>query len=178
MDDMTQEDRFAYHMIGLYDTTVQNGWGSDPFLQNRTREIHMANFLGHYVADTNSGPDAYEDEGRTIPVEYKSTTQGNLVATYTGISLKTTWEDQMTYLLNEKICCYPRHYFARYVGARIVEMWVMNCEHVLSGILPRVERSFNDRLSGVLTADSRLSATLSRGYIREHGTEIPIPETP
>ena len=84
----------------------------DPMSYARSREIHMACLLGHSVADTYSGADAYEADG--TPVEYKSTIGKNISATYNGISVQPSWEDQEAYLIDHKIGCYARHYYARY----------------------------------------------------------------
>ena len=76
----------------------------DPFNYNRGREIHTAFTLGHTVSDTSgcvriSMSDAYENGS---PIEYKSTI-GTLKATYNGVSVQPSWEDQAEYLCNDKI---------------------------------------------------------------------------
>ena len=161
------EARYVALFEEIYTLCQEQNWG-DPFSYARSREIHMANTLGHHIALRFSGPDAYEDQERTIPVEYKSTT-GSLKGTYNGISVKSTWDEQMQYLREVKICCYARHYFARYDGARIVELWCLDCEAVLSGLLGRIHDQFLRERTG---ADPRLGATLSGTYIRDHGTRI------
>ena len=161
------EARYAALFKEMHILCQEQNWG-DPFSYARSREIHMANTLGHYIALGFSGADAYEDQERTIPVEYKSTT-GSLKGTYNGISVKSTWNEQMQYLREGKICCYVRHYFARYEGAKIVELWCLDCETVLSGLLDRIQTQFLREKNG---ADPRLGATLSCGYIRNHGSQI------
>jgi hypothetical protein len=164
----TPEARFAELFSEMYEICQKQGWG-DPYNPGRAREIHMANTLGHKVAPTLSGADAYEDEAMTIPVEYKSTIRDSINATYNGISVQKTWEDQVNYLRQFKICKYPRHYFSRYSGGTIVEIWCMDCEKVLSGLLPSLERKFSKEHRG---ADPRLGASLSRKYIIENSTKI------
>ena len=90
--------KFKECFEGMYDVCEDQGWG-DPNSYARSREIHMAIELGHDVADTYSGADAY-DKGE--PVEYKSTIGDNINATYNGISVKDTWEEQDEYLREEK----------------------------------------------------------------------------
>ena len=51
----------------LYEEMYSLCGGSDPFSYARAREIYMAATLGHKVADTYSGADAYDGD---IPVEY------------------------------------------------------------------------------------------------------------
>ena len=53
----------------LYKISNMMGWG-DPFNYNRAGEIRAAIELGHKVADTFSGADAFDENGE--PVEYKS----------------------------------------------------------------------------------------------------------
>ena len=65
----TPEERFAELFENMYELCIENEWG-DPFSYARSREIHMANILGHRVAPTLSGADAYEDNetGKKKPV--------------------------------------------------------------------------------------------------------------
>lgn len=163
----TPEARYAALFEEMHDLAMEQNWG-DPFSYSRSREIHMANTLGHHIAPGFSGADAYEDNERTIPVEYKSTT-GKLKGTYNGISVKSTWDEQVAYLKDEKIGCYIHHYFARYEGSQIVEMWRLHGESVLDGLLERLEEQFLKKKKG---ADPRLGATLSGKYIRNHGTKL------
>ena len=70
---MNPEQEFQELYERMYCLCQENGWG-DPFSYARSREIYMANALGHKVATTYSGADAYEVvDGQRIPVEYKST---------------------------------------------------------------------------------------------------------
>lgn len=61
---------FASIAERLCEICNMNEWG-DPFNYNRAREIHLANALGHTVASTYAGADAFDEHG--MPVEYKST---------------------------------------------------------------------------------------------------------
>ena len=93
------KELFKKHFEGLYEVCDDEGWG-DPFSYARSREIHMAIELGHEVSEDYSGSDATDDKGE---VEYKSTIGDNISATYNGISVKDTWEEQDEYLRSEKL---------------------------------------------------------------------------
>jgi hypothetical protein len=165
---MTPTEEYYYLWNRTYDLCIANEWG-DPYSYARSREIYIANTLGHKIGITFSGPDAYEDTEMKIPVEYKTTTGKNIKASYTGISVHDTWEKQLLYLQNEKICKYQRHYFARFDGSKLAELWCMNCDKVLIGILPTIKKSFENSNRG---ADPRLCATLSKKYIYANATQI------
>jgi hypothetical protein len=139
----------------------------DPMSYARSREIHLACLLGHTVADSYSGADAYEADG--TPVEYKSTTQRSINATYNGISAYPTWEELESYLINDKIGAYPRHYYARYEGPQVAEVWVMDADDVLALLLPKAQRQFERKRNA---KDPRPGLTLSAGEIRKHGRRL------
>ena len=94
----------------MYTLCEENNWGA-PFSYARSRAIHMAGVLGHKVAEDYSGADAFDEIGEC---EYKSTIGKNINATYNGISVQDTWEQQEEYILNKKIGKYENHYYARY----------------------------------------------------------------
>ena len=165
---VTPEAHFATLFEELHTLCAHQGWG-EPFSYSRAREIHMANTLGHKIAPSLSGADAYEDAEMTIPVEYKSTiSKKGINASYSGLSVKPTWEEQIQYLKKEKIGKYPRHYFALYDGWKIAEIWCMECDLVLAGLLPALKRQFNRNNR----ADPRLGASLSKKYITQNATKI------
>lgn len=141
----------------------------DPMSYARSREIHLACLLGHTVADSYSGADAFEQDG--TPVEYKSTIGSSISATYNGISVQSTWEDQEAYLIDHKIGCYPRHYYARYEGAKVAEVWVMDSDTVLSLLLPKARKQYATKRNGK-AKDPRIGVTLSAGEIRQHGRRL------
>jgi|TARA_B110000967_G_scaffold203880_1_gene245309 hypothetical protein len=144
----------------------ENTWG-DHFGPGRAREIMMANFLGHKVALKTSGADAYENGDE--PVEYKSTMQNNISATYNGISVQETWEKQVEYLNNEKICKYKNHYYARFNGGKIVGMYKMGCDKVIEYLLPRLKRQFDKEKKG---KDPRLGVTITKKYIINNSEKL------
>lgn len=162
------QQRYLDAFAALYEAAEEMNAG-DPMSYARSREIHLACILGHSVADTYSGADAYEADG--TPVEYKSTIGKNISATYNGISVQPTWEDQEAYLIEHKIGCYPRHYYARYEGAKVVEVWVMDSDTVLSLLLPKAEKQYTTKRNGK-AKDPRIGVTLSSSEIRKFGRRI------
>ena len=130
---------FAMLFEQMYKLSLENNWG-DTFSYNRAREIHMANYLGHNVAQNYSGADAIDKDGNEV--EYKSTISKDIHATYNGISVHHNWEAQEEYLRKHKIGKYKMHYFARYDGARIAEMYEMTADDVLEFILPKLKIQF------------------------------------
>ena len=162
------QQRYLDAFAALYEAAEEMNAG-DPMSYARSREIHLACILGHSVADTYSGADAYEADG--TPVEYKSTIGKNISATYNGISVQPTWEDQEAYLIEHKIGCYPRHYYARYEGPKVVEVWVMDSDTVLSLLLPKAEKQYSTKRNGK-AKDPRIGVTLSSGEIRKFGRRI------
>ena len=162
------QQRYLDAFANLYEAAEEMKAG-DPMSYARSREIHMACLLGHSVADTYSGADAYEQDG--TPVEYKSTIGKNISATYNGISVQPTWEDQEAYLIEHKIGCYPRHYYARYEGCRVAEIWVMDSDTVLSLLLPKAQKQYSTKRNGK-AKDPRIGVALSSSEIRYHGRRI------
>lgn len=165
---LSPEAEFAQCFERMYELCRVNGWG-DPFSYARSREIHLANKLGHKVAATLSGADAIDEDGEC---EYKTTVNSVIQATYNGISKQSTWEEQVKYLHEDKICKYKNHYYARYKGPNIVEIWKMDCEKVLEHLMPKLEKQFNS--TG--RKDPRLGVTIPNKYIRDNGTLLYLRE--
>ena len=144
----------------MCELTNRNNWG-DPFSYSRGKEILMAHFLKHKVAETYSGPDGIDCDGEC---EYKSTIDKNIKATYNGISVQDTWEKQVEYLTNEKIAKYKNHYFARFdkSSGEIIEIYMMNGNKVLELLLPKLKNQFVKKNKG---KDPRLGSSLSKKEI-------------
>jgi len=159
-------EMYVKNFNDMYKICEIAGWG-DPFSYARSREILMANYLGHEVAETLSGADAYTQTG--TPVEYKSTIGRKISATYNGVSVHSTWEEQEKYLREEKIGKYPEHYFARFEGSKIVEVWVASGEKVLGALLPKFKKQF---LTQGNRKDPRLGAALSMREIHNISKRI------
>ena len=151
----------------LYTLCEEQGWG-DPFSYARSREIHMAGILGHRIADDYSGADAFDSEGGC---EYKSTTQKNINATYNGISVQDTWEEQEKYLIEDKIGKYPNHYYARYEGGKIAEVWKLNAADVLRIVLAKAKKQYPQKRAGN-AKDPRIGISISKGEIYQYGVQV------
>ena len=164
----TAQQQYLDAFRALYEAADALNAG-DPMSYARSREIHLACLLGHTVADTYSGADAYEADG--TPVEYKSTIGKVISATYNGISVQPTWEEQEAYLIDHKIGCYPRHYFARYDGAQVAEVWVMDADTVLALLMPKAQKQYATKRNGK-AKDPRIGVTISSGEIRKHARRL------
>ena len=160
------EQRYQQLFENMYKLCEEQGWG-DPFSYARSREIHMAGVLGHTVAEDYSGADAYDKYD--LPIEYKSTIGKKLTATYNGISVQDTWENQVNYLVDEKIGKYNHHYYARYKDGKIVEVWRMTAKQVLDELIPALKKKFNTVKN---RKDPRLGHTISNRIIKDQGTQI------
>lgn len=166
---------FASMTERLCEICNMNQWG-DPFNYNRAREIHLANALGHTVASTYAGADAFDEHG--MPVEYKSTiltkNQVGIKGTYNGISVKDTWEEQVSYLDTQKIGKYT-HFIALYNGMHIVKCYKLKGSDVLNILLPKLERQWVKlKLNKKVTSDPRLGASLCKKEIETYGELITL----
>ena len=93
----------------------------------------------------------------------------SIKATYNGISVQPTWEEQEDYLINEKIGKYAYHYFTRYEGSKLVEAWRMSSDDVLSILLPKLHKQYQSTAN---RKDPRLSGQLNKGEITKYGVRI------
>jgi len=137
----------------------------DPFNFNRGREIHTALTLGLTLSNTLAGADAYCNGN---PVELKSTI-GILKATYSGISVQSTWQEQETYLVNEKLGKYKQHYICRYNGATLEEAWVLSSDDVLAILLPKFHKQYHSNRNA---KDPRLGQQINTAEIKKFGTRV------
>tara|TARA_B100000941_G_scaffold270392_1_gene228297 strand:- start:241 stop:759 length:519 start_codon:yes stop_codon:yes gene_type:complete len=171
---MTMTPEKTLRMRELYEEMCDIMDGADWTSYARIREIILASELKHEVAETYSEEDATNQRGEKV--EYKTTIQDNIQGAYTGISVKNTWEEQLKYLEEEKIGCYPEHYFARFTkGGKIAEVYVLCGEDVLQLIIPPIKRKF-DRggftKKGTVLADQRLAHTIGKTKILKYGKKI------
>lgn len=165
---MIPEQKFQELFEEMYLLCQENGWG-DPFSYARAREIHMAGILGHKISSTYSGADAIDDMMR--PLEYKSTIAKNINATYNGISVQPNWEEQEKYIIEDKIGKYDYHYFSRYNGGKIEEIWRMDANTVLSILFPKIKNQYPKKKNGN-AKDPRIGVTLSTKEIKNYGEHI------
>ena len=163
---MTPEEKYRDLYEQMYDLCDEQGWG-DPFSYARSREIYMAGLLGHKVADDYSGEDAIDEDGGC---EYKSTIGKSVNGTYNGISVQDDWDDQARYIIEDKIGKYENHYYARFDGGRIAEVWKLDANNVLKILLPKIKKQFNEGSSH--KKDPRIGVSISTKQIKEYGTRI------
>lgn len=159
-------NQIKYHLNKIDEITKSLDLG-DIFSYSKVKEVLIASELGHSVPKNYSGADGITPDG--VEVEYKSTIGKRIQATYNGISVLPTWEEQKEYLINEKIGKYPLHYYARFEGTTIVEMWELTGQDVLDLVLPRLEKSYKSVQS---KKDPRLGITLSQKWIKLKGKKI------
>jgi|TARA_B100001287_G_C22368001_1_gene382887 hypothetical protein len=163
---MTPEQKFQNLFEEMYNLCQENNWG-DPFSYARSREIYMATVLGHKVAETFSGADGIDEVGEC---EYKSTTGKNVNGTYNGISVQDTWEEQEDYILNRKIGKYENHYFARFDGGTIAEIWKVDGKDVVNCLLPKIQDKFEKGTKG--KSDPRIGVSIPKRDITKYGERI------
>ena len=154
----------------LYERMAQicqkQGWG-DPFSYARSKEIYAATVLGHTVATTFSGADAFNQNNQ--PVEYKSTISKNCKGSYTGISVQETWKEQERYLFEEKLAKYPEHYYNRFSDGKLVESWVMKVADVFKILKPKLKAKYPHVLT---KKDPSLSENISWKEIRKYRKKV------
>ena len=164
----TPEQRFVelYEEMGQLAET--EGWG-EVFSYARSRELRIAFALGHTLHDEFSGADGIDQNGN--PCEYKSTTGPKVQGAYSGISVQPSWAEQVEYLKNDKLAKYPFHFFARFKGAKLQEIWKVSGEDVYKTLLPKLENQYHQRKHKT-TKDPRLSATLTTKEIKMLGEQV------
>lgn len=164
---MTNEEKYLELYRQMYDLCQEKGWG-DPFSYSRAKEIYMASILGHKVTGTYSGSDGYDENGE---YEYKSTITKKISATYNGISVQDTLEEQIEYIKKDKIGKYTKHFCARFNGAEIEELYEMRVEDVLDILLPKIIKKYKST-SNKKKKDPRLGVTLTTKDIKTYGKKI------
>ena len=165
---MTPELKFQQLFEEMYDLCAENGWG-DPFSYARSREIHLAGVLGHKICDTYSGADGLDKDSGT-EYEYKTTISKKIKGSYTGISVQNSWEEQERYIIEDKIGKYAKHYFARYEGSKIVEIWEVDGQSMVSVLLPKIKKQFGNGRG--FKKDPRIAVTMTSSAIKKYGTQI------
>ena len=133
----------------------------------RSKELMIAQKLGHKLAPRYSGGDAFNEAGEEV--EYKSTTAKKCKGTYSGVSVQTDWPSQERYLREEKIGKYSEHYFNRFEDGKMVESWKVSGQDVFDILLPKFKKKFPTVLS---KKDPRLSATVTWNEIQQYGEQV------
>jgi hypothetical protein len=167
-DDLSTDEQYLkmYEAMCLYCEKKNYG---DPFSYGRGKEIYMAIRLNHTISSTLAGADGYEDKELTIPAEYKATTCKSIKATYNGISVQSTWEEQVKYLKEKKICKYKNHYIARFENGKIAEMYKMTGDKVYEYLIPKLKIQFERKNKG---KDPRLGCQIGKKYIIENSIKL------
>jgi hypothetical protein len=164
--DLTLEEQYIALYQKMARLSEKAGWG-DPFSYARSKEILATCVLGHTVATTFSGADAYNQKNE--PVEYKSTTQAKVQGSYTGISVQSTWEEQERYLREDKIGKYPEHYYNRFEDGKLVESWRVPGHKVLELLLPKLKSKYATTHT---RKDPRLGAVITNKEILQYGEKV------
>lgn len=162
----TPEETVLYGYKLISDVCKKQNWG-DFFSYARGKEIVAAIKLGHTVAQTLSGADAYDSDGN--PLEYKSTIAKNCKGSYTGISVQPTWDLQDKYHREEKILPYRKHYYNRFENGEFVESWEMSGEKVYEILTPKLRKKYPNILK---KKDPRLSANITWTEIKKYGKRV------
>ena len=162
---MTPEQKYLSLYKEMAQLCEQQRWG-DPFSYARSKEILAAIALGHSVADTFSGADAFDESGK--PCEYKSTTGKSCKGAYTGVSVQESWTEQEKYLVEKKIKPY-QHFYNRFENGQLVEAWTIPGDVVHELLLPKFKKKFSTVLS---KKDPRLSANITNTEIKTYGKRV------
>jgi len=134
----------------------EEGLSTDP---RKLREIQASIQTGCQPNSEKSGPDCfYQEDGQWYPAERKSCVTKNINGSYTGISVKSSWDEQVEYL-NSKV--------KAFTGA-LVESWYLTGEQVFDIILPMLKKAYPTTLN---KADPRLSASVCMTKIKQYGTQ-------
>jgi hypothetical protein len=67
--------------------------------------------------------------------------------------------------------CIRDSYYARYEGATVAEVWVLDSDDVLSLLLPKAQKQYATKRNGK-AKDPRIGLTISAGEIRRHGRRL------
>ena len=100
----------------------------------------------------------------------KSTIGKNVNGTYNGISVQDTWDDQCRYIIEDKIGKYEHHYYARFDGGKVAEVWKLDANNVLKILLPKIKKQFDEGTSH--KKDPRIGVSINTKQIKEYGTRI------
>lgn len=127
------------HLVEVFDKHKLG----NPFVSGRLREALVARFLGHQLSDGYQGFDA-----RSLPnahgigefYEYKITSGRYLSGRY-DIPYRSTWEEQKTYVIEEKLAC-SQHFFARFDGYELIEVRRMSYDILVELLLPKIRAKY------------------------------------
>ncbi len=167
---MSYMKKIEFYLQKIDEICKENNMG-DIFSYSKVKEVIMASKLGHSVPKDYSGADGYTESG--IPVEYKSTIGKTISGTYNGVSVQPTWNKQKEYLIKEKIGKYPFHYYGRFDGTKIVELYELTAEDVLKVLIPKLKKDYDRKTSSNSKhKDPRLGSTINQTEIKKYGKSV------
>ena len=167
---MSYMKEIEFHLQEIDEICKENNMG-DIFSYSKVKEVLMATKLEHSVPSDYSGADAYNKKNE--PVEYKSTIGKTINGTYNGVSVQPTWEKQLKYLKEEKIGKYPFHYYGRFDGTKIVELYELIAEDVLKVLIPKLKKDYDRKTSSDSKhKDPRLGSTINQTEIKRYGKSV------
>jgi hypothetical protein len=83
--------------------------------------------------------------------------------------VQSSWEEQVEYLLKDKIAKYNNHYMARYDVGKLAEIYKLPGMVVFDILLPKLKKKYPTILT---KKDPRLSASLTKTEIYNYGEKI------
>ena len=75
------------------------------------------------------------------------------------------------YILKNKIGKYENHYYARYNGGKLAEVWRLSAKDVLSLIMPKIKKQYPKKQKG-FGKDPRIGVSIPMRDIITHGERI------
>ena len=84
--------------------------------------------------------------------------------------VQDTWELQEKYIVEDKIGKYQNHYYARFKGGKVEEVWKLGCDDVLDLLLPKIKKQFNEGTSH--KKDPRIGVSIGQKEIENYGQRI------
>ena len=167
---MSYMKKIGFYLEKIDKICNENNMG-DIFSYSKVKEVLIASKLGHSVPKDYSGADGYTKSG--IPVEYKSTIGKTINGTYNGISVQPTWNEQLKYLKEEKIGKYPFHYYGRFDGTKLVELYKLTAKNVLKVLIPKLKRDYDRKTSSDSKhKDPRLGSSINQTEIKKYGKSV------
>ena len=162
---MTPEEKYRDLYEQMYDYVKNRDGVIHSLMQGQEKSIWQVYLV--ISADDYSGEDAIDEDGGC---EYKSTIGKSVNGTYNGISVQDTWELQEKYIVEDKIGKYQNHYYARFKGGKVEEVWKLGCDVVLDLLLPKIKKQFDEGTSH--KKDPRIGVSIGQKEIESYGQRI------
>ena len=78
--------------------------------------------------------------------------------------------DRCRYIIEDKIGKYENHYYARFDGGRVAEVWKLDANNVLKILLPKIKKQFDEGTSH--KKDPRIGVSIGQKEIESYGQRI------